>query len=300
MLLAVRPWSFTITFVSVTVGSLVAITLPGDYEFNIWLYLLTLIGMIVVHAGTNLINDYFDVKHGVDKPDSPTAQYRPHPVLTGEIKAKHALLASLGLFVIAALIGYYLFTVRGLPIAVLALVGVLASYFYTGSPFKYKYLALGEISVFLMWGPLMHLGSYFIQTGNWDQSAALLLVSLPVGIWVALVLIANNLRDIEYDRRVGIKTIGTVLDRDGTFVLYMILMLQIYLLFVLEVAFGVLPWVSLIVLLTIPLALKLLKELKTSEEVPADADPKTAQLATLTGLLLIISLILSEFIPPIL
>jgi 1,4-dihydroxy-2-naphthoate octaprenyltransferase len=294
MLLAVRPWSFTITFVSVTVGSLLALTLQS--EFNIALYLLVLIAMIIVHAATNLINDYFDVKHGVDRVDSPTAQYRPHPVLTGEMKPKHALYISLGLFAVAALIGFYLYTLLDWPIAALALAGGAASFFYTGGPIKYKYLALGEISVFLMWGPLMLLGSYFVQTGNWEYSADLLLISIPIGTWVALVLIANNLKDIEYDRVVGVKTIATILDRDGTFVLYATLMFQIYFLFLLEAIFDVLPLPGLIVLLTIPLSLKLLKTLRTADEIPPDADPKTAQLATLTGLLLIISLLADHII----
>lgn len=81
LFLATRPWSFTMTFSSVTLGTLIA-ALAGS--FNVFLYALTLGGMIAFHAATNLLNDFYDVKHGVDKVGAPTTKYRPHPSATGQ------------------------------------------------------------------------------------------------------------------------------------------------------------------------------------------------------------------------
>ena len=290
-LLAVRPWSFSITAISVVVGTLLAAALAG--QFNLWLFLLVLVAMIVVHAATNLINDYFDVQEGVDKPGAPTTQYRPHPVLTGEMRPAQALQISLLLYAIALGIGILLMSIRGWEILALAIVGGLASFLYTGGPLKYKYIALGEVSVFLMWGPLMLLGSYFVQTRGWEHAPQVLLISLPIGLWVSLVLLANNLKDIEYDRSVGIKTIAILMGRSATLNLYSILLVAIYILFMVFAVLGTLPIYSAAVILTSPLAFKLIQSLRDADEIPPDADPRTAQLATQTGLLLVISLLIA-------
>jgi len=274
----------------VVIGSLLALLWAGT--FNIGLFLLVLLAMIIVHGATNLINDYFDVIQGVDKPGFPTTQYRPHPVLTGEMRPTTALRISLLLYLVALVIGLVLFAIRGWEIAVLALIGGLASFFYTGGPFKYKYIALGELSVFFMWGPLMMLGSYFVQAAGWQHFWQVTLVSIPIGLWVALVLLANNLKDIDYDKSVGIKTVGILLGRTKTLNLYIGLLASIYLLFVIFVLFGLLPIWSLAVLISAPLAYQLVNSLRSGQEIPPDADPRTAQLATQTGLLLVISIVI--------
>jgi 1,4-dihydroxy-2-naphthoate octaprenyltransferase len=292
LLLAVRPWSFTMTAISVTVGSLLA--LPA---FNGGLYLLVLVGMIAVHAATNLINDYFDVRHGVDRPDAPTARYRPHPLLTGALHPRWALWGAFALYGVAALIGLYLTLTRGWPIAVIAVLGGLASFFYTAGPIQYKHRALGEFSVFWMWGPLMLLGAYYVQTGGWDQTDAVIWASLPIGLWVALVLLANNMKDIDYDRTQGVTTLGTLLGRRRALQLYTLLIVIVYLLSGLAVAIRALPPWALLVFLSLPMAWRLVRSLGSASEIPPDADPRTAQLATLFGFLLIVALLLHHFLP---
>jgi len=282
------------TFVSVSLGSLMA--LP---HFDWTLYLLVLLGMILAHAATNLVNDYFDVRHGTDRPDAPTARYRPHPLLTGVLSPRQALLGVMILYGLAGLIGLYLVFskgwVNGWPIALIAVWGALASFFYTAGPVQYKHRALGELSVFLMWGPLMMLGAYYVQTSSWDQAVSVIWVSVPIGLWVALVLLANNLKDIDYDKQTGI-TLGTLLGRHGTLRLYTVLMAVIYLVTGLAVILRAIPLWGLLVFLTLPVAWKLIRTLQNAPVIPPDADPRTAQLSTLFGLLLIFSLLLGHFV----
>lgn len=282
------------TAVAVTVGSLMALQFTGS--FAVLLYLLTLIGMVAVHGATNLINDYFDVRHGVDRPESPTAQYRPHPLLLGILSGRQILASALGLYALAALIGLYLTWLRGWSIVGLALLGGLASFFYTADPVKYKHYALGELSVFFMWGPLMVSGSYFVQTANWQEISTVLLASIPIGLFVAAVLLANNLKDIGYDEKFAVRTLGNLLGLQRGRWLFEALVLLAYVIIIALALARLLPLWALIVLLSLPKARGLFRNL-SGDKVPADADPQTAQLALAFGLLLVAGLLLGKVWP---
>jgi len=288
--LATRPWSFTMTAISVGVGGAVAAL---DGAFDVWLFLLTLVGAVCVHGATNLINDYFDYKSGVDRPGAPTTLYRPHPLVQGLISPQAVLWVSAGLYAIAAIIGLALLALKGAGLLWFILVGAIASFFYTAGPIKYKYLALGELAVFLMWGPVIVGGTYFVQRGSLSPDAVL--ISVPFGLLVALVLLANNLRDIDYDRSAGIATLGTLLGQQKTRVLYQGLILLAYLATALLIALKILsPW-GLLVFFSTPVAFRLIRTLQ--REIPNDADARTAQLDTLFGVWLIVGLILEKIFP---
>jgi 1,4-dihydroxy-2-naphthoate octaprenyltransferase len=288
--LATRPWSFTMTAISVGVGGAVAAL---DGAFDVWLFLLTLVGAVCVHGATNLINDYFDYKSGVDRPGAPTTLYRPHPLVQGLISPRAVLWVSVGLYAISALIGLALLALKGAGLLWFILVGAIASFFYTAGPIKYKYLALGELSVFLMWGPVIVGGTYFVQRGSLSPDAVL--ISVPFGLLVALVLLANNLRDIDYDRSAGIATLGTLLGQQKTRVLYQGLILTAYLAIAIMIALKILsPW-GVLVFFSAPVAFRLIRTLQ--REIPNDADARTAQLDTLFGVWLIVGLILEKIFP---
>jgi len=155
--LASRPWSFSMTAISVSVGAALA-AIYGNFSW--WLYLATLFGTVLLHAATNLINDYYDVKSGVDTQEVATAQYRPHPLVEGKLAAGHVRAAAYILYSLSSAIGIYLAATRGWALLWIGIIGAFASLTYTAPPLKYKYSALGEISVFLMWGPLMVAGSF--------------------------------------------------------------------------------------------------------------------------------------------
>jgi 1,4-dihydroxy-2-naphthoate octaprenyltransferase len=293
---ATRPWSFTMTAISVTLGSLLA--LQAGF-FHPVLFVLVLVGMIAVHAATNLINDYFDHKHGVDQPESATAQYRRHPILSGLFTPRQVLTGSVALYSVGCGLAVLLTLWRGWFVAVLAVLGVLASVFYTGGPVKYKHRGLGELSVFFMWGPLMVVGACYVQTAALQRLAPVAAVAVPQGMWVALVLFANNLKDIRLDEQTGVKTIANSLGRVKALRLYAVLVGLVYLLSFLEIVVGLIPVWGLLVFLSAPLAVRLVLRLKSSEEIPADADPQTAQTGTLFGLLLIAAYILEAVVPAV-
>ena len=284
--LASRPWSFSMTAISVSVGGALA-AIYGDFSW--FLYLVTLAGTILLHAATNLINDYYDVKSGVDTQEVATAQYRPHPLVEGKLEARHVRTAAYILYGLSTLIGIYLAATRGWELMWIGLIGAFASLTYTAPPLKYKYSALGEISVFLMWGPLMVASSFFVQRQEFNIDA--FWISLPFGVLVALVLLANNIRDIAHDRDKGVLTLAMVLGQHKGILLYGTLVVVAYLGIILMSIVGPLYLWSLIVLASLPLAIRLLKQMK--EHVPADADARTAQLDTAFGVLLVVSLVLA-------
>ncbi|MFZ0727417.1 MAG: 1,4-dihydroxy-2-naphthoate octaprenyltransferase [Desulfobacterales bacterium] len=287
--LASRPWSFTMTAISVAVGGAIA---AADGPFYWGLFFLSISGAVCLHAATNLINDYYDVKSGVDTIEVSTAQYRPHPLVEGKIQPRSVLTAAYLLFALATVMGLWLTAVRGWPLLAIGVAGLLASIAYTAPPVSYKYVALGELSVFLMWGPLMVEGAYFAQRGTFSADA--LWISIPFGVLVALVLLANNLRDIQHDKNRGIRTIAIFLGAQKGFILYAVLVSLAYLSILVMVLFGPLSWWSLLVFFSLPIAVRLLKLM--AKKIPDDADARTARLDTAFGVLLVISLIMEALI----
>lgn len=289
VLMVFRPWSFIMTIVSVTVGSLLGLVLQG--RFAPFLALLVLAGMIAIHAATNIINDLFDTAYGVDKPGAPTTLYRLHPLMDKILSPREIIYISLILYTFASLIGVYFFMLRGWPVAVFAIIGIIASIEYTSEPLKYKYRGLGEIIVFLMWGPLMTLGSYYVQTGTWEGYGTVLLISVPLGIWVALVLLANNLKDISYDYEMNIMTVPIWLGKEKALKLFTGMTYSVYILSGLGFLLGLVSGWAFLVYLSFPLALRLVYSFNALPHFPHNAEPKTAGIFAVYGGLLIISLI---------
>ncbi len=288
--IATRPWSFAMSLISVSIGTLMAVE-EGPILWG-W-YVLVCAGIVCFHATANIYNDYFDTRYKVDQPDSPTARYRPQPILAGMFTPGQLMAEGMILNGITIAIGLLLSFQRSFLIFWIGLIGFLASVFYTAGPVKYKYRALGEFFVFLMWGPLMFEGAYAVQRQAF--SLKVLYLSIPFGILVALVLFANNIRDIEYDSRQGIKTIGIILGGKQSFWLYAGLILAAYLYILVIVLAGILsPW-GLLVFLSLPKAIGLLKMFM--KKIPDAADAITAQLDTIFGLLLIAALILNRTVP---
>ena len=283
--LASRPWSFIMTAISIGVGGAIA-AIDGGFFWG--LFGLTLIGGVFLHAATNLINDYYDVQSGVDSVGVSTAIYRPHPLVEGKIMPTSVHMAAYILFFAGAAIGIWLAIARGWPILAIGAVGIAASIAYTAPPISYKYIALGEFSVFLMWGPLMVEGTYYVQHQNFSLDA--FWISIPFGVIVALVLLANNLRDIAHDKSRNIKTIAILLGAQKGFYLYAALVTLAYLCILLLIMARVLSFWSLLVFLSLPIAVKLLRIML--KKIPDDADARTAQLDTAFGILLLASLIL--------
>jgi len=288
--IATRPWSFAMSLISVSVGTLLA-TETGPIHWG-W-FALVCLGIVCFHATANIFNDYFDTLYKVDQPDSPTARYRPQPLLTGMFTPRQLLVEAIVLNLITVAIGLTLAFYRSFLIFWIGFIGFLACVFYTAGPIKFKYRGWGEFFVFLMWGPLMFEGAFVVQRQVLSLKG--LYLSIPFGVLVALVLLANNIRDIEYDSRQGIKTVGIMLGSRQSFYLYAGLIVAAYLYVALMVLLGILsPW-GLLVFLSLPKAVHLLKIF--TQKIPEAADAITAQLDTIFGLLLIAALILNKTVP---
>jgi 1,4-dihydroxy-2-naphthoate octaprenyltransferase len=284
---AVRAFSFTASLIPPTVGAMLAFMHETPAKWA--LFPLVLVASVSYHAGTNLVNDYYDFRNNVDRRGTLGSSGL---LVQGLIPARSILRGAVVFFSVGTLIGLYFVSVRGVPMLILGLVGLLGGYFYTAGPINYKYKGVGEPLVFLLMGPLMVVGSYLVLTGSfrWD----VVLVSLPVGCLVAAILQSNDLRDIAYDNEVGIKTAAIVFG--GTFAegVYHALVISAYIIVAVLAALRILPVWSLAVLVTLPAAARNMRIVRriaagASREY-ATIDVLTAQLHMAFGLVLIASL----------
>ncbi len=278
------------TIISISLGSLFAYF---EGVFSWCLYIITLIGTLLAHAAANVLNDYYDTKYKVDTVDAPTAKYRSHPFLSGFTTLNKLGIFGGALLIAAFIMGVYLTLVRGPFVLLLAIAGAILAISYSGIPFQYKYKALGEPAVFIIWGPLMVLGSYYVQTGilSWKAVAA----SVPLGLLVSVVLLANNIRDMEYDRRVGIKTLPIVIGRSLALKTYMGTIIASYMITFILVALKIISLWSMITIITLPKAINLIRTFKTN--VPENADALTSNLMLTFGITFLLSLLIESFCP---
>ncbi len=291
---AIRPFSFTASAVPVLVGSFLAWR-EMETGFNWGIFIIVLLAGVIYHAATNLISDYFDFIKGVDTKDT----YGSSKILPfGLMTPKQILTGSIVLWLIGIALGLWLVYLAGTPILILGILGLIGGVFYTADPIGIKYKALGDPWVFIMMGPLMVLGGYLAQglTFSWH----VIWVSLPIGFLVAAILHANDFRDIEDDSKAGIKTASILGGRVFAALVYYFLLIGSYLSVAAMVIAGIVsPW-ALIVFLTLPAAMKLMKmitpkTMKTDRSL-ALVDVQTAQFHFLFGLLLTVSFVLSKFI----
>lgn len=281
---AVRFFSFTASVIPILVGSMLALF---DRAFDPVLFVVMLAASVACHAGANLANDYFDHLKGIDTAESlgpskviQQGLLRPAEVRRGMIVA-FAIATALGLVVVAE---------SGWPVLALALVSLGAAYFYTGGPKPLAYVALGEPTVFVFMGPVMIGGAYYVLADRLTWGA--IFVSLPVGCLVALILHANNIRDIDLDRRAGKVTLAALLGRRGANVEYIALVAGAYLATLALVAWEPALWPVLLVAATLPTAARLIQTVLTATE-PADLNRllrKTAGLHLRCGTLLALGL----------
>jgi len=286
-----RPWSFSMTAISVSMGTFLA-GAEGPVSWP-W-FALTLVGAVFFHAAANVTNDYFDTRYGVDTADAPTARYRPHPIFAGMLSPGRLLGQAAAFYAIALAVGILATVLRSRDIAWIGAIGFLASFLYTAGPVKFKYRALGEVAVFLTWGPLIIGGAYAVQRGA--VSARPLVVSVPFGVLVALVLFANNMRDVEFDARRGIRTLGILLGKRASLAIYLGLIAAAYAAVVSMVAAEYLtPW-ALLSLLSVPKAVSLFRTF--AREIPDAADAITAELDTVFGVCLMAGLLIAAVTAP--
>ena len=284
-----RPFSFTASTVPVAAaGALAAV----DGRLSWPLLLAALVASVLLHVGTNVTNEIYDVRKGIDDITSPRAS---HALLKGRLGEREAFAVAGVAFAAAAAIGVGLIAVRGWPVAVLGLLGLVGGFGYTAPPLEYKFHALGVPLVFLLMGPLMVGGAYYVVAGAFSWRA--LVVSVPVGLLVTAILHGNEWRDVSDDARAGISTLSIRAGRRAAHLLYLSLVVGAYLALALAVAAGVLPALSLLAMLSLPLLVRAVRaaELGATGQQRAIAmiDLETAQLHAAFGFLLAVGLALA-------
>jgi 1,4-dihydroxy-2-naphthoate octaprenyltransferase len=227
-------------------------------------FLAALIGAIFIQVGTNLSNDYSDARRGADADD------RLGPVRVtagGLVPPRQVLIATYVSFGVAVLAGVYLVAVAGWQLLLVGAASILAGVLYTGGPRPYGYEGLGELFVFLFFGIVAVAGSYFVQVRHLDWKAFALAV--PVGLLASAILVVNNFRDIDSDRRAGKRTLAVRLGRGRTRSMFAVIVYVAYLLAPVAWIFGPMkPWM-LLPWLTLPLGAQIVRLMRNRTDGPS-------------------------------
>lgn len=294
---AARPFAFTVSLIPPILGGLVAAVENPGLNFSLLRFILAGIGCMTAHAGANILSDYYDFKTRVDREGT----FGSSGLLVAGIMSPDQMLRGGWIaLVLAGVIGAYLVlaTPGGTFLIWLILLGGLLGAFYTAKPFEFKYHALGDLAVFISFGPAMVLGAYFVQAHHFSWKP--LLYSIPVGLLVDAILHSNNLRDIVNDRVVKIKTVPILIGEKWAKIMYQGLVLGAYLLTLLLVAAGGMTAFTLLVFVSLPMALKVVNMVRNKETVPMEKfamiDAATAQVHLAFGLLMVIGLALRYFL----
>ncbi len=278
--MAARPRTLPAAVSPVIVGTALAVR---DGAFQPLAALAALVGALLLQIGVNLANDYFDFHAGID------AGARKGPIRvtqSGLIPPAQVRLAMLGVLTLAALIGVYLIAVGGWPILLIGLASLAAALAYSGGPYPLASHGLGDLAVFLFFGPAAVWGTYLAQAKALPWPV--LLAALPPGFLVTAILVVNNLRDLESDAAAGKRTLAVRLGRRGSLLEYTLLIAAAY-------AVPVIGWLAggygvgaALPLITAPLAMPLIAALRDS---PDDGPVMNRALAGTARLALLASLI---------
>ncbi len=287
-MMAARPKTLPAGIAPVLVGTALAGYL---HVFHPLRFVAALLGSILIQVGTNLSNDYSDARRGADTDD------RLGPVRVtagGLVPPRQVLIATYVTFGLAVLCGAYLVAVAGWQLLLIGVASILAGVLYTGGPRPYGYEGLGELFVFLFFGVAAVAGSYFVQMSefSWESLA----LSVPVGLIASALLVVNNTRDIDTDRRANKRTLAVRLGRDRARQMYATMIYVAYPLALVTWVFGPLKAWLLLPWLTIPLAASVVRIVTNHTDGPSlnRALAKTGQLQLIFCLLLSAGLLLSR------
>ena len=260
-LMAARIRTLPAAIAPVLVGTALA---GWQHIFHPLRFVAALVGAIFIQVGTNLSNDYSDARRGADAED------RLGPVRVtagGLVPPNQVLVATYVSFGVAVLAGVYLVVVAGWQLLLVGAASILAGVLYTGGPKPYGYEGLGEVFVFLFFGIVAVAGSYFVQVKHLDWKAFALAV--PVGLLASAILVVNNFRDIDSDRRAGKRTLAVRLGRDRTRTMFAVIVYVAFLLAPVTWVFGPMkPWL-LLPWLTLPLAAQIVREVRNRTDGPS-------------------------------
>ena len=283
--LASRPRTLPAAVAPVVVASAAAI---GSHKFAFLPAAAALLVALLLQIGVNLANDYFDYKKGVDTED------RLGPVRvtqSGLISPERVKAGMIITFILAALPGLYLMKVGGWPVTVIGIASILAALAYSGGPFPLASHGLGDLFVFIFFGLVAVCGTYYVQ--SLSLSLLVILLSVDVGLLITAILVVNNLRDIETDRKAGKHTFAVIVGERGAKLEYTLLLVAAYALPVAVWMGGVASGWVLLTCLSIPMAFSLNRKIRQAKGglVLNQALAQTAKLSLVFSILLAIGLV---------
>jgi 1,4-dihydroxy-2-naphthoate octaprenyltransferase len=283
---ATRPRVFTASFVPMGIAAVIAVQ---DDVFDLFRFVLALLGVMLLQTTANLVNEYMDFKRGSDElKQAGQSMALKQKLLTPQ----EVLFGAIFSTVAGSVIGLYLLFQSGPWLLAIGIGGVLIAITYTAGPFPLAYHGLGEVAAGVFMGPMIVLGAYYVMNPDIPVSKGLelCLIAFPIMFTTAAILHANNIRDLEADRAANKHTLAVMFGRKIARIEFMILLASCYLSQVILVIIGWIPLTTLITLLTIPITLRLIKIFNTETDVtilhPAQGD--TAKLHGQIGLLMVI------------
>jgi 1,4-dihydroxy-2-naphthoate octaprenyltransferase len=284
-ILAARPRTLPASISGIIVGTALAI---ADQTFALLPALAALAGALLLQIGSNIANDYFDHMRGIDTPDRRGPVRVTH---SGLIPVDEVRMGMIVVLALATAVGVYLAVVGGWLIVAIGLAAIVSAVIYSGGPFPLASHGLGDVFVFLFFGLAAVVGTYYVQALS--LGAKVLAAAIPVGTLVTAIIVVNNLRDIDTDRRASKRTLAVILGPGATWLEYVTLVAVAY---VIPIVFWLAGWSSVWVMaswLSLPLAAKLIRAVRRAADGPAfnTALAGTARLALVFSVLFAIGLV---------
>lgn len=272
---AMRPRVFTAAYVPMGVAAAAAIR---DGVFDVLLFALSLIGVMLLQTTANLVNEYYDFVRGSDdlKVDGQGMAIKKYGLTPREVG-----IGAVASLVAGCLIGLFLLSQSGPLLWAIGIAGALVAVIYTAGPFPLAYNGLGELAAGIFMGPLIVVGAYYVMARG-QLAPDLVWISLPVGLMVAAILHANNLRDMEADRAANKRTLAVLLGRPAARVEYVVLVGGAYVALAGLIVFGAVPVTTALAALTLPEARALIRIFNTVDD-PATLHPAQGRTARLHG-----------------
>ena len=282
-----RPHSYPASIAPVLFGATYA--LGYESKFSILKFILFLLACLLIQAATNLFNEYYDYKHGLDKVDSEGIS---GSIVKGNLSPKEVMVGALVLYALAFVLGLILTFMTSIYVLLVGLVCMLAGYFYTGGKYPIAYSPFGEVVSGFFMGTVIISLSFYFQTGY--VNADIIVVSLPLFIMIGAILLANNIRDLDNDKESGRRTYAILVGRNNAIKTMAISFIVVYLLNVLFIVTKYASWWNLLVFVTIPLAINIIKDFSANNHTKTMAPYMvlTAKLTIFVGFIMSLANIL--------
>ncbi|WP_432360145.1 1,4-dihydroxy-2-naphthoate polyprenyltransferase [Sporosarcina sp. UB5] len=285
-----RPHTLTAAFAPVFLGTMIALT-HGKLHFP--LFFAMLIASLFIQMATNMFNEYYDFKRGLDNENSVGIG---GTIVRNGVKPKTVMRIALFLYAVSVLIGIYICMETSWMLALVGAISMLIGYLYTGGPVPIAYTPFGELVSGVVMGMLLILIAFYIQTGEVTTDAVL--ISIPSMLLVAAIMMSNNIRDIEGDTKGGRKTLAILVGRSNAITILAAFFIVSYCWIILLIVLSYLtPW-GLLVFLSVRKPMNAIKTFRT-HLLPLQVMPamkNTAVTNTIFGLLVGIGILIGHFI----